>query len=159
MPTDTKVSLLAAPPPVSVYQDDEPLEPRTAQPARAPAATNEGGGMVFSTQCEFPALGRGASRDAFAVLVHARAPVDVARAPVDLVAVLDVSSSMRGRKLALLKQAVGFVVDQLGPDDRLSVVAFSARASRVTRLARMSAAGKAAAKRAVGSLAANRTGT
>ncbi|RLN04208.1 inter-alpha-trypsin inhibitor heavy chain H1-like [Panicum miliaceum] len=157
MPTDTKVPLLAAPP-AGVYQDDEPLEPRTAQPAQAPAATN-GGGMVLTTQCEFPALGRGASRDAFAVLVHARAPADVARAPIDLVAVLDVSSSMHGHKLALLKQAVGFVVDQLGPDDRLSVVAFSARASRVTRLARMSAAGKAAAKRAVGSLAADRTGT
>ncbi|KAM0910027.1 hypothetical protein ACQ4PT_014422 [Festuca glaucescens] len=68
--------------------------------------------------------------------------------------VLDVSGSMRGHKLELLKQAVGFVIDNLGPADRLSVVFFSDQASRLIRLVRMSGQGKADAKRAVQSLVA-----
>ncbi|CAD6216610.1 unnamed protein product [Miscanthus lutarioriparius] len=135
-------------PPASEYQDDEPLE-RPTGPAQAPAAN---GGLVLTTQCEFPAIARGASRDRFAVLVHAKAPSDVALAPLDLVTVLDVSASMKGQKLELLKQAMCFVIDQLGPTDRLSVVTFSRHASRLTRLARMSDAGKASAKIAVGAL-------
>jgi len=131
-----------------LYQDDEPLQRPTA-PAQAPAAN---GGLVLSTQCEFPALARAASRDRFAVLVHAKAPSDVARAPLDLVTVLDVSASMKGQKLELLKQAMCFLIDQLGPADRLSVVTFSRHASRLTRLARMSDAGKASAKITVGAL-------
>ncbi|KAI4988841.1 hypothetical protein ZWY2020_036158 [Hordeum vulgare] len=110
---------------------------------------NSGRGLVLQTHCEFPAIGRGASRDKFAVLVHARAPADVPRAPLDLVTVLDVSGSMKGEKLALLKRAMAFVIDQLGPADRLSVVSFSTQAARLTRLARMSDAGKASAKLAV----------
>ncbi|EMS58976.1 hypothetical protein TRIUR3_23724 [Triticum urartu] len=47
---------------------------------------------------------------------------------------------------------MGFVIDQLGPADRLSVVSFSDGATRLTRLARMSDAGKASAKLAVDSL-------
>ncbi|KAL6839330.1 hypothetical protein ACP4OV_030827 [Aristida adscensionis] len=82
---------------------------------------------------------RGASRGSFAVLVHAKAPPAAAaaaasRAPLDLVTVLDVSGSMRGQKLALLKEAVGFVIDNLGHGDRLSVVSFSDGATRVIRL-------------------------
>ncbi|RLN15482.1 uncharacterized protein C2845_PM02G13160 [Panicum miliaceum] len=145
--TDTKAAVPPPPPPVGSFQDDDPLVPRQT----AGGAAN--GGLVLKAQCEFPALGRGASRDKFAVLVDAKAPADVARAPLDLVTVLDVSSSMKGQKLALLKQAVGFVVDQLGPADRLSVVTFSGDGRRLTHLARMSAAGKTAAKQAVEALA------
>ncbi|KAM3258654.1 hypothetical protein ACQJBY_050436 [Aegilops geniculata] len=144
----TNVPSLAVPPPAQVaayYQDDEPVEDKK------PLANN-GRGLVLKTHCEFPAIGRGAFRDKFAVLVHAKAPADVARAPLDLVTVLDVSGSMNGEKLALLKRAMAFVIDQLGPADRLSVVSFSDRAARLTCLARMSDAGKASAKLAVNSL-------
>jgi hypothetical protein len=139
---------MSAPQPAGKYQDDEPLE-RSTVPAQAPTAN---GGLALSTQCEFPAIARSASRDRFAVLVHAKAPSDVARAPLDLVTVLDVSSSMKGQKLELLKQAMCFVIDQLSPIDRLSVVTFSNDAIRLTRLNRMSDLGKACAKRAVLSL-------
>ncbi|KAM3259756.1 hypothetical protein ACQJBY_051187 [Aegilops geniculata] len=148
----TKVPYLAVPPPpaaapaAAYYQDDEPVEDKK------PLMANNGRGLVLKTHCEFPAIGRGAFRDKFALLVHAKAPADVARAPLDLVTVLDVSGSMKGQKLALLKQAMAFVVDQLGPADRLSVVSFSGRAARLTCLARMSDAGKASAKLAVDSL-------
>ncbi|KAF8723028.1 hypothetical protein HU200_022175 [Digitaria exilis] len=115
------------------------------------------GQFVLKTHCELSAVARDESRDNFAVLVHATAPeaaADAARAPLDLVTVLDVSSSMQGEKLALLKQAMRFVIDNLGPADRLSVVSFSDTANRRIRLVRMSDAGKASAKLAVESLVA-----
>ncbi|KAK1602895.1 hypothetical protein QYE76_037662 [Lolium multiflorum] len=145
------------------YQDDEPLpddEPLGHLPAAqtpSPPATN--GGLVLKTECEFPALGRSASWDKFAVLVHAKAPADVARAPLDLVTVLDVSGSMQGQKVELLKKAMCFVIDQLGPDDRLSMVSFSGEAIRLTPLARMTDAGKGSAKLAVGYIVVRWTGT
>jgi len=66
--------------------------------------------------------------------------------------VLDVSGSMEGHKLELVKHAMVFLIDNLGSGDRLSVVAFSDDGRRVIRLTRMSEDGKAAAKRAVESL-------
>ncbi|KAI4995632.1 hypothetical protein ZWY2020_035535 [Hordeum vulgare] len=100
--------------------------------------------------------GGGGGDDNFVVLVHAKAPGAATaaaeaqtRTPLDLVTVLDVSGSMTGRKIALLKKAMEFVVDQLGPADRLSVVAFSTYAYRVIPLTCMSDAGKAKAKLAV----------
>ena len=47
------------------------------------------------------------------------------RTPLDLVTVLDVSGSMEGHKLELVKRAMGFLIDNLGSGDCLSVVAFS----------------------------------
>jgi secreted protein with Ig-like and vWFA domain len=61
---------------------------------------------------------------------------------------------LTGEKLALVKRAMGFVIDNLGAEDRLSVVAFDSDARRVIRLTRMTADGKAAAKRAVETLVA-----
>ncbi|KAL6653065.1 hypothetical protein ACP70R_011990 [Stipagrostis hirtigluma subsp. patula] len=144
------------PPPA--YADDDPLPEDGGVDAQRAGAANVGS-MVLRTHCEFPALVRDESREGFAVVVHARAPeaataAAAARAPLDLVTVLDVSGSMQGGKLALLKQAMGFVVDNLGPADRLSVVSFSDDAHRVIRLARMTDDGKASAKRAVESLSA-----
>ncbi|KAL6633242.1 hypothetical protein ACP70R_025913 [Stipagrostis hirtigluma subsp. patula] len=107
---------------------------------------------VLKVHCERPAVARGDSPDGFAVLVHARAPDEGPRAPLDLVTVLDVvGSDDDSDKLELLIQAMGFVIDNLGPADRLSVLSFSFsnKATRVTRLTRMTDDGKAAAKRAL----------
>jgi Mg-chelatase subunit ChlD len=149
-----------------VFDDDDPVE-RTPRPLRdeervgASAEASSGRSVAIATHCEYSALARDSSADDFALLVHVRAPGTTwaggsaaPRAPLDLVTVLDVSGSMVGTKLALLKQAMGFVIDNLGPRDRLCVISFSSGASRLMRLARMSDAGKALARRAVGSLAA-----
>ncbi|KAK7279640.1 hypothetical protein RJT34_24696 [Clitoria ternatea] len=77
------------------------------------------------------------------------------RAPVDLVTVLDVSGSMAGTKLALLKRAMGFVIQNLGSNDRLSVIAFSSTARRLFPLCRMTDSGRQQALQAVNSLVAN----
>ncbi|XP_047086245.1 E3 ubiquitin-protein ligase WAV3-like [Lolium rigidum] len=146
--------------PVVVFDDDEQV---TANRPPAPAGAASNGTVVVKTHTEYSAVARNSSSDSFAVLVHLKAPgmSDAGaagdaqpRAPLDLVTVLDVSGSMHGQKLALLKQAMRFVIDNLGPDDRLSVVSFSSGARRVTRLVRMTDAGKALAVSAVDSLKA-----
>ncbi|CAN6290717.1 unnamed protein product [Urochloa humidicola] len=148
------------PPEPEVFDDDEPVEPPSGHDAQRPpaAAAASGGALAVTTHTEYSAVAKGSSPDNFAVLVHVKAPGivggDAPRAPLDLVTVLDVSGSMSGQKLALLKQAMGFVIDNLGPHDRLSVVSFSNGARRVTRLLRMSDAGKGLATSAVESLVA-----
>ncbi|KAL3684307.1 hypothetical protein R1sor_002329 [Riccia sorocarpa] len=77
------------------------------------------------------------------------------RAPLDLVTVLDISSSMTGNKLRLLKCAMEFVINNLSPSDRLSVVAFSSSAKRLFPLRRMVEEGRQFALRYVNSLEAD----
>ncbi|KAM0905783.1 hypothetical protein ACQ4PT_017158 [Festuca glaucescens] len=153
----------------AVYDDDEPLDtpaPRAAAPPLedwdlvSDDAADGGGKLVLDTHCEHAVVLRGKTHDNFVVLVHAKAPgaatesaataaADEPRSPLDLVTVLDVSGSMTGSKIALLKKSMEFVIDQLGPADRLSVVSFSTDARRVIPLTRMSDAGKVRAKGAV----------
>ncbi|GLJ53275.1 hypothetical protein SUGI_1135360 [Cryptomeria japonica] len=127
---------------------------------------------------EFSAVPRSEACEKFTVLVHLKAPSSTAkqqhnehnertrnivnpsqasdtsrdRAPIDLVTVLDVSGSMAGTKLALLKRAMGFVIHNLGPMDRLSVIAFSSTARRLFPLQRMSEGGRQLALQAVNGL-------
>ena len=116
--------------------------------------THRGAGVLEqNTYCEYPAVANGADHNGFAVMVHLKAPALVT-APLDLVAVLDVSESIEGAKLAQVKRAMAFVIDRLGPRDRLSVVAFSGDAWQVILLTRMTDDAKAAAKLAVEALEA-----
>ncbi|KAM5575197.1 E3 ubiquitin-protein ligase WAV3 [Rosa sericea] len=71
------------------------------------------------------------------------------RAPIDLVTVLDVSGSMTGGKIQMLKRAMRLVISSLGEADRLSIVAFSASPKRLMPLKRMTAHGQRAARRIV----------
>ncbi|GAB4852465.1 hypothetical protein Ancab_016660 [Ancistrocladus abbreviatus] len=74
------------------------------------------------------------------------------RAPIDLVTVLDVSGSMTGAKLQMLKRAMRLVISSLGSADRLSIVAFSAIPQRLLPLRRMTAPGQTLARRIVDQL-------
>ncbi|XP_058069533.1 E3 ubiquitin-protein ligase WAV3-like [Magnolia sinica] len=71
------------------------------------------------------------------------------RAPIDIVAVLDVSGSMAGAKLHMLMRAMRLVISSLGSVDRLAIVGFSAGAKRLMPLRRMTAHGQRAARRIV----------
>ncbi|GFZ17883.1 zinc finger (C3HC4-type RING finger) family protein [Actinidia rufa] len=121
---------------------------------------------------EVSTVSRLASHNNFTILIHLKAltsrrnnfgvneanlsPVSQnSRASVDLVTVLDTSGSMAGTKLALLKQAMGFVIQHLGPCDRLSVIAFSSTARRLFPLRRMTDTGRQEALQAVNGLASN----
>lgn len=50
------------------------------------------------------------------------------RAPLNLVAVIDKSGSMSGQPLDLVRESLYRVLDQLGPDDQLSIVLYGDRA-------------------------------
>lgn len=56
------------------------------------------------------------------------------RLGVDLVMMLDVSSSMKGKRLENMKTATKFLVRKLSHVDRLSIVKFSANAERLCAL-------------------------
>ncbi|XVF27195.1 hypothetical protein REPUB_Repub14bG0086200 [Reevesia pubescens] len=111
-----------------------------------PASSTPSPAITIKALPEFPAVLASDAVSKFAILVGIRAPpfhVEVqqfGRAPIDLVAVLDVSGSMAG-KLALLKRAVCFIKQNLGPSDRLSIVTFSSSAQRILPLRRMCRSG------------------
>ncbi|RLN27952.1 uncharacterized protein C2845_PM05G08250 [Panicum miliaceum] len=77
------------------------------------------------------------------------------REGLDLVAVLDVSGSMRdGNKIESLKKAMTFVIMKLTPVDRLSIVTFSTDATRLTPLRSMTPAAQSELKALVDGLTA-----
>ncbi|KAL2548924.1 Zinc finger (C3HC4-type RING finger) family protein [Forsythia ovata] len=161
--SDVSQQLVLPPPPFEpeslVFADDEPLPTITADPTSSASLAGLQSVNIKSIP-ERPAIAASESISQFAVLVGVRAPPlsdnarHLDRAPIDLVTVLDVSGSMHGSKLCLLKRAVHFVIDNLGPSDRLSIVSFSSAAQRIFPLRRMTDNGREDAKRAVDSLQA-----
>ncbi|KAL3838323.1 hypothetical protein ACJIZ3_022914 [Penstemon smallii] len=162
----------------AVFNDDEPLDHQTESSEKGsfnkiPSDFDNRSRVNILTYTEVPAAPRASSFESFTVLLHLEAPSSSSchnlnpsnaklteisrspRAPVDLVTILDISGSMAGTKLALLKRAMGFVIQNLGPNDRLSVIAFSSTARRLFPLRRMSETGRQQALQAVNSLVAN----
>ncbi|CAN1258113.1 E3 ubiquitin-protein ligase WAV3 [Linum perenne] len=146
----------------SVFDDDETLD---IQP-RLSSDNSSGRAIDIKVYPEVKAALYSNSCENFTVLVNLKAAATIMRqdirklsqtprAPVDLVTVLDTSGSMAGTKLALLKRAMGFVIQNLGSNDRLSVIAFSSTARRLFPLRRMNDAGRQQALQAVNSLLAN----
>ncbi|XP_072956764.1 E3 ubiquitin-protein ligase WAV3-like [Typha angustifolia] len=154
-----------------VFNDDEPIHSHSGAAKEIPHACVKT--VEIKTFPEFSAIPRSSSQEGFGILIHLKAPhasskqisgrthnasstgSQTSRAPVDLVTVLDVSGSMAGTKLALLKRAMGFVIQNLGPSDRLSVIAFSSTARRLFSLCRMTDSGRQQALQAVNSLVAS----
>ncbi|KAM2999006.1 hypothetical protein FF2_040594 [Malus domestica] len=162
----------------AVFNDDESLD----QPVFAERSSCDKNGaddnlvrmIEIKTFPEVSAVSKSNSCGNFTVLIHLKAATSITRqnpsrnqstlppqfsqnhrAPVDLVTVLDTSGSMAGTKLALLKRAMGFVIQNLGSNDRLSVIAFSSTARRLFPLRRMTDTGRQQALQAVNSLVAN----
>ncbi|PIN08526.1 Anaphase-promoting complex (APC), subunit 11 [Handroanthus impetiginosus] len=169
--------LFQAPEP-AIFNDDESLDHETDSTEKS--FTNKSSTdcddqrkVNIKTYTEVSAVPKSSRVDSFTVLLHLKAPCSdswhnlsrndtklpkisqTPRAPVDLVTVLDISGSMAGTKLALLKRAMGFVIQNLGPNDRLAVIAFSSTARRLFPLRRMSETGRQQALLAVNSLVAN----
>ncbi|KAG2696041.1 hypothetical protein I3760_07G040300 [Carya illinoinensis] len=96
----------------------------------------------------------GKSYETYAVVLKVKAPPSPVlkpshRAPIDLVTVLDVSRSMSGSKLQMMKRAMRLVISSLSTTDRLSIVAFSASSKRLLPLTRMTAKGRRSARKIV----------
>ncbi|CAN8295046.1 unnamed protein product [Cochlearia groenlandica] len=138
------------------FEDDESLPQEETQ---IPTGVARGQALEVSLFPQVSAVAKPVSRGDFAVLVHLKAEGvseddGRVRAPLDLIAVLDVSGSMEGMKINLMKNAVSFVIQNLGEKDRLSVIAFSSTARRLFPLILMTETGKQAAIQAVNSLVA-----
>ncbi|CAF3331631.1 unnamed protein product [Rotaria sp. Silwood2] len=54
--------------------------------------------------------------------------LDELHVPIDLICVVDQSGSMSGNKIALLKDTLNYLVDQMGSLDRLAIISFDTRA-------------------------------
>ena len=54
--------------------------------------------------------------------------MDEMHIPIDLVCIVDQSGSMQGAKMALLKDTLNYIIDQMGPLDRLVVISFDTSA-------------------------------
>ncbi|XP_062016214.1 E3 ubiquitin-protein ligase WAV3-like [Rosa rugosa] len=142
------------PPEPPTFSDDEPLQSSTS-----PIQSLVPQKITLKTHTESPAISAAQLSSNFPVLVSICAPPlndseGHGRTPIDLVTVLDVSGSMQGTKISLLKQAVTFVIENLGPSDRLSIVSFSSGSRRVFPLQRMSVDGRESAILAIESLRA-----
>lgn len=70
------------------------------------------------------------------VLVKISAKKDVKRTPLDLVAIVDKSGSMRGEKMMLVRRILAFILTQLNEHDRLSIISFDKKVYGVFGLRR-----------------------
>lgn len=144
----------------STYNDDEKLFMNSFAVQREGDICNSREEQIdIALHPEAEAVAAGNACD-LTVLVHIKAPQSMVkadsgpssnrlRAPVDMVAVLDVSGSMAGTKLGLLKRAISFVIGSLSPADRLSVVVFSSTSRRLFPLICMSQEGQRSARRVI----------
>lgn len=155
--TDRNVPLLFQANEPSVFDDDEPIIQKLEEMLSGNCDSDEG--IEIKTYPEVSAVAKLTRFDNFGILINLKAPSTKgslnARTPIDLVTVLDISGSMTGTKIALLKQAMGFVVQNLGPFDRLSVIAFSSSARRLFPLRPMTETGKQESLQMINSLVAN----
>ena len=63
--------------------------------------------------------------------------VDEDRAGLDLIIMIDVSGSMSGEKIKLVKETLNFIVDQLTDFDRLGLTTFNSSSSLLSNLTPM----------------------
>eukprot|EP01112_Ceratiomyxa_fruticulosa_P005900 TRINITY_DN16710_c0_g1_i1.p1 TRINITY_DN16710_c0_g1~~TRINITY_DN16710_c0_g1_i1.p1 ORF type:complete len:118 (-),score=23.47 TRINITY_DN16710_c0_g1_i1:101-454(-) len=73
------------------------------------------------------------------------------RAPIDLIVVIDASGSMAGEKLALVKNTLHFVVNQLKKEDRLSIISFNSEGTLHSSLTELTPTGKGVANKMIDS--------
>jgi Ca-activated chloride channel family protein len=85
---------------------------------------------VTPSQSKLPCLGE---TQVLYVLIElsASGEAESQRMPLNLSLVLDRSTSMKGARLQQIKEAARYIVDQMGPEDVLSLVVFSDRAQLV----------------------------
>jgi von Willebrand factor type A domain len=123
------------------------------------ADTNQGRGafsLSLDVRPEFGAVAAGDTR-IVQFLTRIKAPhfVNEKRAGVDLVVVVDRSYSMSGQPIELVRETLDFVVRQLGPNDRLSVVSYGSDVTTVFGLQRMDEEGRLLAASKVSQIQVN----
>ncbi|TVU26822.1 hypothetical protein EJB05_29387, partial [Eragrostis curvula] len=122
-----------------IKADKEPK--RLAEPKRLPESTGSDEKVKLEIMPGDNSISSTMGANEFPVLVRVTAPLlctKSSRAGLDLVVVLHVGSSMlQGNRFDFMKQAMLFVIDNLGRSDRLSVISFNNETRRLTELSFM----------------------
>lgn len=91
--------------------------------------------ILATTLCERTTVKYNETRSLLAMVkLTALEKDDAGRTPVDIVAVVDVSGSMEGKKIRELRSTLKYVAQELTNKDRLSIVSFSSSSKIVTNL-------------------------
>jgi len=146
----------------SFADDDAIAPPQHAEKAeqKKAADSKSAPAVTVTTKVEYAAIPGGQSQDVFGlVTLQAAQQAEVQsqaeqRQPLDLFCVLDVSGSMSGTNIALVQDAVRFLIREAQPQDRISIITFNHQASRELRLCRMVHEGKSEATQVVDGLRA-----
>lgn len=150
-------SSLMAPEAPSRHDDDDELEARVgatasvSQPEPDPLASSEGP-LSVTTKVEYTALPKNQTHEVFGLVTlkaAQQAATSTERQATDIVAVLDVSGSMQGRKIGQVQDATRFLISQANDSDRLSIVTFNDSAQKALKLRKMNVDGKDDANKAV----------
>ena len=122
-------------------------------PATAPAA------LTLGVSAEKEALSAGEVHSTLAMIsLAASAHEPKARLPLEIVAVVDRSGSMRGDKIAVMKETLSFLVSKgLQSGDSLAIVSFDDTVEIRLPLSTMDAGGKSRAIKAISELQPGRT--
>ena len=122
-------------------------------PATAPAA------LSLGVSAEKEALSAGEAHSTLAMIsLAASAHEPKARLPLEIVAVVDRSGSMRGDKIAVMKETLSFLVSKgLQSGDSLAIVSFDDTVEIRLPLSTMDAGGKSRAIKAISELQPGRT--
>jgi len=130
--------------------------PRTNAPVQFSAPTS--GSVKFSGTLDRTAVLRGTdglTRMELVITGEEQPMEQPARAPTDLLVILDRSGSMAGEKLAQARAAIRELVAQLGPQDRFGLVTYSNDATLVIPLTTADAAARDRWIAAVGAIEAD----
>ncbi|KAI3834787.1 hypothetical protein MKX03_037921 [Papaver bracteatum] len=119
-----------------IYHDDEELEHTEGEEA---SLDQLDGDMVVRTTY-MPEAPMAAISEFKVLLEFKGVGSKNGRLGVDLVTVLDISGSMTGIRLEKMKLAMRFLLKKLGDMDRLSVVTFNRKATRLCRLLQLNKA-------------------
>lgn len=136
--------------PLPAKANATPLDwPDDQLPVSCASGRREAFGVEIVSFAEFPDIPQSVTSEKFDILIHLKAPRPPAPSAssragvaIDILAVLDLSGSMAGNKLALLTRVLSFAIESLGPNDRLSVIAFRHSAWSLFPFRKMTAAGR-----------------
>ena len=136
-----------------VLKDDEPLTLRGSAPSPT-SATSSPEDLEVSLKFCRNFFSPSSQYEEWPCTLVFQAPegVETQRSGVDIICVIDVSGSMNGEKLDLVKKTLDFMLTQLTDIDRISIVAFSDSAEKVIPLTVMNERGKARAGQAIARL-------
>ncbi|KAJ4771854.1 Zinc finger (C3HC4-type RING finger) family protein [Rhynchospora pubera] len=139
-------------------RDDNLIERHERQSIMSGTSTSNGqrSNISVSVLPEAALVSSGRRHMSYVVAVRVKAPPvrsaseAASRAPMDLVAVLEVSPEMSADKLLTLKQTIRPIIASMGLADRLSIVAFSGSTTkRLMPLRRMTKQGQRTARQIV----------